>query len=210
MCKYGRDAFDQVLRHMHANDLRVVTEIFTWRVVSDLMENKPVPPLDSAAASGVLVLVPPLPPVSSESLLRGARASHSMVLEIPDCVDASVLFTLLCRSLSLVCGCPIRDRVGVIPSAFASSSSQKNIVLTRALRDGASFVLEVSEVRYMRLGLPAPPESPETARLLGFESSVGESGSETKSAARRQLRPDALAISSFASQLHRRNIVKAV
>lgn len=208
--KDGRDAFDQVLRHMHANDLRVVTEIFTWRVLSDLLENKPMPPLDSAAASGVLVLVPPLPPVSSESLLRGSRSSHSVSLETPDCVDPALLFSLLCRSLVLICGCAVRDRVGVIPSAFASSSSQKNMVLTRALREKTCFIVEVSEVRYMRLGLPGAPDSPQTAKLLGFEA-ASESGSDSKSAAaRRQLRPDALAIASFATQLHRRNIVRAV
>ena len=208
--KDGRDAFDQVLRHMHANDLRVVTEIFTWRVLSDLLENKPMPPLDSAAASGVLVLVPPLPPVSSESLLRGSRSSHSVTLETPDCVDPALLFSLLCRSLVLICGCAVRDRVGVIPSAFASSSSQKNMVLTRALREKTCFIVEVSEVRYMRLGLPGAPDSPQTAKLLGFEA-ASESGSDSKSAAaRRQLRPDALAIASFATQLHRRNIVRAV
>ncbi len=209
--KDGRDAFDRVLRHMHANDLRVVTEIFTWRVINDLLENKP-PMVISFDSSGALSMVggPPPPPVSAEALLRGARSSHSVTLDAPECVDSGLLFALLCRSLNLLCGCAVRDGSSLIPSAFASSSSQKNMVLTRAFRDKARFIVEVAEVRYMRLGIPTAPESPKTSKLLGFDGVVGAPGAEATGSSRRQLRPDAMAIASFATQLHRRNVVRAV
>jgi hypothetical protein len=144
-------------------------------------------------------------------------------------VDASLLFSLLCRSLVLICGCAIRDNSSsLVPSSFASSSSQKNMVLTRALREKRSFVVEVAEVRYMRLGLPAAPENPETAKLLGCDSeqqtleksnialttSSSSSSSypspSSSSSSRGQLRPDAMAITVVAAQLHKRNIVRAV
>jgi hypothetical protein len=102
------------------------------------------------------------------------------------------------------------------------------MVLTRALREKRSFVVEVAEVRYMRLGLPAAPENPETAKLLGCDSeqqtleksnialttSSSSSSSypspSSSSSSRGQLRPDAMAITVVAAQLHKRNIVRAV
>ena len=207
----GPKVWEDLTAHFYASDMRIVTEVYTMRVAQDLLEHRAM----------TLPLGPGAPPVSSDSLMIGARASHSVSLKVPGSLSTSRLFALLCRSCLFMSSAPLpqQDDEGSLPTAFVSLASKKDVILLRVDCDAKDklFTVSISEVRVTKLGRAMPAEE-NIGSLLGHNtasssssSSPGKGGKLAAAALQRpprNLRPDVMGLAEIASKLHARNLVR--